>query len=110
MPDHDEWMRTSVENVFVAGDAAGFHDGMVLDPEIARGQGRLAGIAAAESLGAIDSAEARGRAGLKSRLNHCESTDRPIRGSFSGWKGWLKVPRRRQRAVCLRVPVRRGDV
>ena len=41
--DHDDWMRTSVDNVYVAGDAAGFHDGMVLDPEIARHQGRVAG-------------------------------------------------------------------
>ena len=29
VPDHDEWMRTSVDDVFVAGDAAGIHDGMV---------------------------------------------------------------------------------
>ncbi len=61
LPIHDEWMRTSVDNVFVAGDAAGFHDGMVLDREIARDQGRLAGIAAAESLGAIDEAAADAR-------------------------------------------------
>ncbi len=53
VPAIDDWMRTSVDNVFVAGDAAGFHDAMVLDPNIARSQGRIAGIAAAESLGAI---------------------------------------------------------
>ena len=47
-------MRTSVDSVFVAGDAAGFHEAMVLNPDIARDQGRIAGIAAAESLGAID--------------------------------------------------------
>ena len=61
VPVHDEWMRTSVDDVFVAGDAAGFHDGMIQDPEIAREQGRLAGIAAAASLGVIDGAEARAR-------------------------------------------------
>ena len=36
VPDHDDWMRTSVDNVYVAGDVAGFHDGMVLNPGIAR--------------------------------------------------------------------------
>ena len=32
VPDCDDWMRTSVDNVFVAGDVAGFHDGMVPGP------------------------------------------------------------------------------
>ena len=61
MPDLDDWMRTSVDSVFVAGDSAGFHDDMVLDPEIARNQGRLAGVSAAESLGAITREEALAR-------------------------------------------------
>ena len=64
VPAHDDWMCTSVGNVFVAGDVAGFHDAMILDPEIARNQGRLAGIAAAASLGAIDEA-ARGRSQVR---------------------------------------------
>src|SRR5207245_2890117 len=38
--------------VFAAGDCTGVHDAMLADPEIARTQGRLAGIAAAQSLGA----------------------------------------------------------
>lgn len=53
VPETDGWMRTSVPAVLVAGDGAGFHDGMLGDPGHARDQGRLAGIAAAESLGAI---------------------------------------------------------
>ena len=60
-PVVDEWMRTSVENTYVCGDAAGYHDGMSANPDIARDQGRLAGIAAAEALGAIDSATAHER-------------------------------------------------
>ncbi len=52
VPTHDDWMQTSVDGVLVAGDAAGFHDAMILNPDIARNQGRIAGIAAAESLGA----------------------------------------------------------
>ena len=61
VPVHDDWMRTSVDNVFVVGDAAGWGDAMILDTEIARQQGRLAGIAAATSLGAIGEAEADAR-------------------------------------------------
>ena len=85
VPDRDEWMRTSVDNVFVAGDAAGFHDGMIQEPEIARDQGRVAGIAAAESLGAIDSAEARAR---RSDF-HATSAVKPTE-VHSGWKRWLR--------------------
>ncbi len=87
VPDRDDWMRTSVESVFVAGDAAGFHDGMILDSEIARSQGRLAGVAAAASLGAIDPAEAAAR-----RSDH----DATVTGSnpsdaYSYWMQWLQA-------------------
>lgn len=86
VPDHDECMRTSVENVFVAGDVAGFYDGMVLNPEIARKQGRLAGIAAAESLGAIDSAQARARrAGIQAEA----VAARPA-AVHAAWQQWLQ--------------------
>ena len=85
VPDHDEWMRTSVENVFVAGDAAGFHDGMVQEPEIAENQGRLAGIAAAESLSAIDSSEAHAR---RSGI-WASTSSAPPAEVHSYWKKWL---------------------
>lgn len=88
-PVHDERMRTSVENVFVAGDVAGFHDGMVLDTEIARNQGRLAGVAAAESLGAIDGAEATAR---RRDLQAVAIESRP-NDVYSDWKGWLQALR-----------------
>ena len=86
VPDHDDWMRTSVDSVFVAGDVTGFHDGMVLDPEIARSQGRLAGVAAAESLGAIDSAEALAR---RSDIQAGTVTAVPTE-VHSGWRKWLQ--------------------
>ena len=86
VPDRDDWMRTSVDNVFVAGDVAGFHDGMVLDPEIARNQGRLAGVAAAESLGAIDSAEALAR---RSDIQAGTVTAAPTE-VHTGWRKWLQ--------------------
>lgn len=86
VPDRDEWMRTSVDTVFVAGDAAGFHDGMVLDTEIARTQGRLAGVAAAESLGAIDRDQALARrADLQARL-----VDSTRDEAYSNWASWLQ--------------------
>lgn len=87
VPIHDRWMRTSVENVLVAGDVAGFHDGMVLDCEIARDQGRLAGVAAAESLGAIDTAEAIARrSDLKATAIDPKPTD-----AYANWTGWLQA-------------------
>jgi hypothetical protein len=53
VPELDASMRTSAPGVFAAGDCAGFHDGMLAAPEIAREQGRAAGIAAAISLGVV---------------------------------------------------------
>ena len=85
VPDHDDWMRTSVETVFVAGDAAGFHDAMVLDPDIARDQGRLAGVAAAELLGAIGSAEALAR---RSELQSASAAAPAEVHTY--WSRWLR--------------------
>ena len=85
VPEHDDWMRSSVDTVFVAGDAAGFHDGMVLDPEIARNQGRLAGVAAAESLGAIDNMTARTR---RAEIQAGVAPSAPTE-AYTGWKKWL---------------------
>ncbi len=86
VPAHDEWMRTSVAAVFVAGEVAGFHDGMILDPGIARHQGRLAGLAAAESLGAIDSAAARAR---RAEFQAQTAAAAPSE-VHSGWQQWLQ--------------------
>lgn len=86
VPIHDEWMRTSVDNVFVAGDAAGFHDGMILRPEIARDQGRLAGVGAAMSLGAIDEAEANSR---KSEIQGNTVITSPTDARHI-WNQWLR--------------------
>jgi len=87
VPVHDGWMRTSVDSVFVAGDAAGCHDGMVLDTEIARNQGRLAGVVAAESLGAIDKAEATAR---RRDLRAVAVESRP-NDTNSNWTRWLQA-------------------
>ena len=86
VPVHDDRMRTSVESVLVAGDVAGFHDGMVPDVEIARRQGRIAGVAAAESLGAIAKEEAPGRI---ADLRADEVESKPSE-AHSHWKRWLQ--------------------
>ena len=88
VPRHDDRMRTSVDDVFVAGDAAGFHDGMIIDPDIARNQGRLAGIAASASLGAIGSTEAEE---LMSEIRSeilSQACAKPTE-VHTGWKRWL---------------------
>ncbi len=87
VPCRDDRMRTSVDDVFVAGDAAGFHDEMILNPEIARNQGRLAGIAAAQSLGAIDNAEALAR---RSDILRSAAVTAPPAEVHTGWKKWLR--------------------
>ncbi len=80
-PIHDASMRTTLETVFVAGDAAGVHDSMALDPEIARNQGRIAGISAAESLGKINSSEA------LSRISEIPAA--PMGKAQNHWQQWL---------------------
>ena len=84
VPVHDDRMRTSVETVFVAGDVAGYHDGMALDTEFARRQGRMAGIAVAESLGAIDREKA------TARIADLRSEDVIPTEVHSYWKRWLQ--------------------
>ncbi len=86
VPDHDERMRSSVDTIFVAGDVAGTHEGMVSDNDIARNQGRVAGIAAAESLGAIATEEAIGRI-ADLRATDVETTPTEV---HSHWKRWLQ--------------------
>ncbi len=65
IPWHDGDMRTDRPGVYVAGDAAG-----VEEASIAMDEGRLAGVAALEDLGALSPNEARKRKEeLKRRLN-----------------------------------------
>jgi thioredoxin reductase len=51
VPVLDAEMRTSLSAVFAAGDCAGLSDGKMLDEALAREEGRIAGLAAAASLG-----------------------------------------------------------
>src|SRR5882672_676967 len=80
VPDVDARMRTSVPTVFAAGDCAGYHEDMLTAPEIARAQGRVAGLAAAESLGARVEAETRrAAAGAPSATAEV----------YGHWRAWL---------------------
>lgn len=75
LPWHDGDMRTDQPGVYVAGDAAG-----VEEASVAMDEGRLAGIAAAEDLGAVSSWEVRDRKeALKRRLRLLRggAADRP---------------------------------
>ena len=53
VPEIDAEQRTSLPEVFAAGDVTGVDERAVLAPERARAEGRRAGLAAAASLGAI---------------------------------------------------------
>jgi thioredoxin reductase len=92
VPELDDQMQTSVPTVFAAGDCTGVHDSMLADPEIARAQGRLAGLAAAQSLGAATRQEAERRLAAIS-----SSIPLPHRGRGQGegavhayWQTWLQ--------------------
>jgi len=80
VPDLDARMRTSAPTVFAAGDCVGFHDDVLGDPELARAQGRLAGRAAAESLGA------RVEAGADRAVPATEPPGVEVHGH---WRAWL---------------------
>jgi NADPH-dependent 2,4-dienoyl-CoA reductase/sulfur reductase-like enzyme len=65
VPAHDEDMRTTVAGIFVAGDVAG-----VEEANTAIDEGRLAGIAIAESLGRLSAAAARdAKQAIRDRLH-----------------------------------------
>ena len=86
VPELEEAVRTSVATVFAAGDCAGFHDAMLADPELARRQGRLAGLAAAESLGALG----RRAAELQRAKLDPEAPMQPPGEVHTHWQAWLR--------------------
>jgi len=81
VPEVDARMRTSVPTVFAAGDCAGFHDGRLATPDVAHAQGRWAGLAAAESLGA--------RARSETQHEVPVASPAPDTGPHAYWQAWL---------------------
>ncbi len=59
VPVLDGEMRSSLPEIFAAGDCAGVGDDKILDADLARAEGRIAGHAAAASLGHIPSSSFR---------------------------------------------------
>jgi D-hydroxyproline dehydrogenase subunit alpha len=59
IPDRDQEMQTSVEGVYVVGDAGGVRGDMVTTPRLAMEQGCIAAIAAVEARGIGDRDQAR---------------------------------------------------
>jgi thioredoxin reductase len=93
VPEVDEWMQTSAPTVFAAGDCAGFHDGMLAEPDDARAQGRRAGIGAAASLGVItrgDAEERLAELGLDAAMPSTMRRSRDARGAHAYWQAWLR--------------------
>ena len=85
VPDVDAGQETSVPGVFAAGDCAGVHAGMLSDPDVAGIQGQRAGIAAAESLGAVDELGARA---LQAELP--AARPRRLAPVHGYWHRWLR--------------------
>ena len=79
VPQLSDVMQTSVTGVFAVGDCAGVRDGVGGDPDVAHEQGRVAGVAAAESLGANLSP-------LPSRVR--AAADGPAMHAY--WQQWLQ--------------------
>ena len=79
VPQLSDVMQTSVAGVFAVGDCAGVRDGVGGDPDVAHEQGRVAGVAAAESLGSNLSP-------LPSRVR--AAADGPAMHAY--WQQWLQ--------------------
>jgi thioredoxin reductase len=86
VPETDAWGRTSVPDVFAAGECAGVHAGMLADPGIARRQGRLAAVRAAASLGRLDAAAAEAR---RAALGPAPAG--PAEAAHDHWRRWLRA-------------------
>ena len=79
VPQLSDVMQTSVTGVFAVGDCAGVRDGVGGDPDVAHEQGRVAGVAAAESRGAnLSPLPSRVRAGADGIAVHAY------------WQQWLQ--------------------
>ena len=99
---------TSIAQVHAVGDCAGVFEAKRLEPELAAGEGRRAGLAVAASLGALDAAEAARR--LAEIALPAAAMPKEV---HRYWQDWLKA----EIAVggwdvhvCLCEEVSRGDV
>ena len=107
-PTPDQWMRTNVPSVYVAGDVAGFHDGMVMDDGVATAQGTVAGLAAAESLDAVDAGTVHT---ARSKLERIGLTDGPeVDSHYQRWMRSLVASGGLDVHACLCEKVTRAEL
>jgi thioredoxin reductase len=85
VPETDAEQRTSLPEVFAAGDCAGVDEGAVTEPGRAAAAGRRAGLAAAASLGA----RAPVQAGLG--VPEAASDGAPAPRAHDYWRQWLRA-------------------
>jgi hypothetical protein len=108
VPELDGKQRTSLPEVFAAGDCAGVDEQAVTAPEGAAVEGRRAGIAAAASLGAIASDRA------AALLRALPVPDRaPAARVHDYWRQWLRATRTAGDAdvlACQCEEVTRGEL
>lgn len=107
-PTIDGKMATTKENLFVAGDVGGFTEESFVDSARAEAQGRIAGISAAEFLGAVSNEEAER---LRSDIEVYSPT--PTQGVLAYRQSWLQSTRMDggpQTLVCICEKVTRGDL
>ena len=85
VPEIDAEQRTSLPEVFAAGDVTGVDESLILSPEHAVAAGRRAGLAAAASLGA--------RAAATPAAAHATATAGPHAGPrvHDYWRQWLRA-------------------
>ncbi len=86
VPEIDAEQRTSLPDVFAAGDGAGVDESAVTSPDRAVAEGRRAGLAAAASLGAIP--PERAQALLRETQGPC-GTAAPRVHDY--WRQWLRA-------------------
>jgi hypothetical protein len=86
VPDTDAEQRTSLPDVFAAGDGAGVDESAVTSPDRAVAEGRRAGLAAAASLGAI--APERAQALLRETHGSAGATAPRV---HDYWRQWLRA-------------------
>jgi thioredoxin reductase len=87
VPETDAWLRTTAPGVFVAGDCAGVHEGLAASDATARDQGRLAGLAAAASLGAVEPSRVDA---LSRELRHVAPGGPGPSEAHGYWRTWLR--------------------
>ena len=108
VPRVDENSRTTVDGVYVAGDASGVVERSFQDATLAESKGRLSGIAAAESLGFFTGQDADNR---RAEVGTAQRVPRPDSVEYRlAWQTALDAAAGPDVQVCVCEEVTRGDL